>query len=85
MELSCTHHFFPRDVIQAVQCLFTALNWAFGVQGFRVWGVKVLKQSSVAEGDAKVHPPRLLWISHRSREAELAGYPLCSLCTLAKS
>lgn len=35
--------------------------------------MKVLKQSSIEEGDAKVHTSGLLWVSNQSHKVDLAA------------
>lgn len=47
--------------------------------------MKILKQSSVEEGDAKVHTSGLLWISNRSHKVELIGCPLEASAGLPKA
>lgn len=47
--------------------------------------MKVLKQSSVEEGDAKVHTSGLLWISNQSHRVELIGRPLAAPAALPKA
>lgn len=70
MQNSCTQHFFPGDMIQAVQGIFSALNLTFGF-----WGVKAPKQLRAEEGDARVHASGLRWVSPQICQVELRGLP----------
>lgn len=47
--------------------------------------MKILKQSSVEEGDGKVHTSGLLWISNQSHKEELICFPLAASAGLPKA
>lgn len=47
--------------------------------------MKILKQSSVEEGDAKVHTSGLLWIRIQNHKVELTGCPLEASAGLPKA
>lgn len=47
--------------------------------------MKVLKQSSVEEEDAKVHTSRLPWICNQSQKVEQTGCPLTASADLPEA